>query len=710
MTGGFTTMKTLLYRLFALIVLLSPVYISDQSAMRAEAATPQTAAQRQKAAAQAKKKKEADKRKAQKQKEQAKKQKAQQKAAAEKQEARAKQQEQTAKAQAERQAQKQAEEEAQKQAWLRQQKALNDPTPKKEIISLINIGAKAGYAGIMDKMTENYANISRPNELGNDYAYHSLKGGPGAGLSLTYELEYGAFRFETGFDFTYLNSTSAYEFSLMRRLEQPYGGNYFYITDDLRETRNVGYVGLPILFGAQFSRYYFMAGAKVGYGLFGNYKQRGQYDIVVKDDALRDPYGLGIHDVPALAKDQHKLSLQQPSVSLCAEVGIDLDEWLQAQPDKKNKKRTKPGERLPFGRENLHYKLGIFAEYGILNTNKATGALPLSFNADSPYPQQTNSVLSIAGTRVNNLFVGLKFAIQFEIPGKVARPIPAPASAAEIAVFDKDELTPLTTAVVQVKNTVNNRTIMKPKAIAKGVIKQRAAVGDYVAIAKAENYYSESVSFTVDSPGIVVPVKIYMQRRPVFRVHITDKETGKSIATQVQIARRDNKETAYTMQTDSVNGSSEVMLQDSLRYALHIEQIGYEAVDTLIRHIGDEMHIALTPIKRGEIFVMKNLFFATNKTRILSSSEDAMNALFSYLERNQDIQIRIIGHTDNVGKDETNQRLSEGRANAVRKDLIEKGINADRIEAEGRGESEPIDTNDTEEGRQNNRRVEIEIL
>ncbi len=122
------------------------------------------------------------------------------------------------------------------------------------------------------------------------------------------------------------------------------------------------------------------------------------------------------------------------------------------------------------------------------------------------------------------------------------------------------------------------------------------------------------------------------------------------------------------------------------------------------------MHLMLAPVKKGEVFIMKNMFFATNKTRILSSSEESLEALASYLNRNQDIRIRIIGHTDNVGKDEGNQRLSEGRANAVRQDLIERGIDESRIEAEGRGEKQPIDTNDTEEGRQNNRRVEIEIL
>ena len=130
----------------------------------------------------------------------------------------------------------------------------------------------------------------------------------------------------------------------------------------------------------------------------------------------------------------------------------------------------------------------------------------------------------------------------------------------------------------------------------------------------------------------------------------------------------------------------------------------------IITNIGDSMNIAMSPIKKGEVFIVKNLHFATNKTRILASSEGALNDLYSYLARNPKVQIKIIGHTDNVGKDAANQKLSDGRANAVMKELIERGIDKNRIQAEGRGESQPIDTNDTEEGRQNNRRVEIEIL
>ena len=74
------------------------------------------------------------------------------------------------------------------------------------------------------------------------------------------------------------------------------------------------------------------------------------------------------------------------------------------------------------------------------------------------------------------------------------------------------------------------------------------------------------------------------------------------------------------------------------------------------------------------------------------------------------MSIRITGHTDNVGSDKANMTLSEGRAKAVRSEIIKRGIAAERIEAEGKGETEPIADNATEEGRAQNRRVEFTII
>lgn len=704
-----------------------------------------TAQDKQKAAKQKaaeKKKKEQEKAKAQKQKEQAKKkaaaQKANDKKQAERQKAQAERQKeadkqaaQRAKEQLARQkeaerlqaakeeaaAEKQAQEEAQKQAWLKQQAELADPTPRTEVVSLFNIGAKVGYAAMMDKMSRNLSNVSRPGQLDSKYAYQSLTGGAGAGLSATYELEYGAFRFETGLDFTWLNSRSDYGFALTRGNNYypsegatPIHQTYTYTTDDLREVRNVGYIGLPVMFGAQFGRYFFMVGAKVGYGLFGNYSQRGQYDITVQDEEILEPYGMGIVDVPQTAADNRKLNMRQPSVSICAEFGIDLDEWMQAQPDKKNKKRVKAGERLPFGREHIHYKVSAFAEYGVLNTNNPTGAMPLIFNENDYRPQVTNTMLALSDTKLNNLFVGLKFAVQFEVPGKTARPVPPPASYTTIRVVDAATGETLNGVAVEIINTKNNRPAMKQKVLAEGTARQRTNVGNYVAIAQAEHYYPEDVAYSIIEPGTTTAMEIRLRRMPLFRVSVSDAESGVAIPAQVEICPCKTRQAAYTLATDSTNGASSIYLADTATYTLRIAQVGYEEYEAPIAHIGDSMHVVLKPIKKGEVFVMRNLHFATNKTRILSSSEEALEALFGYLERNPEIRIKIMGHTDNVGKDAANQRLSEGRAEAVREDLIKRGINETRIEAKGYGETRPIDTNDTEEGRQNNRRVEVEVL
>lgn len=76
---------------------------------------------------------------------------------------------------------------------------------------------------------------------------------------------------------------------------------------------------------------------------------------------------------------------------------------------------------------------------------------------------------------------------------------------------------------------------------------------------------------------------------------------------------------------------------------------------------------------------------------------------------NPDFLLNIAGHTDSQGADDMNQKLSEDRANAVKDYLAKKGVAADRMTAEGFGETKPIDTNATAAGRRENRRVEFTV-
>ena len=109
-------------------------------------------------------------------------------------------------------------------------------------------------------------------------------------------------------------------------------------------------------------------------------------------------------------------------------------------------------------------------------------------------------------------------------------------------------------------------------------------------------------------------------------------------------------------------------------------------------------------------FLLHNIYFATGKTRILETSEPALRELYEYLLARPEQHIRIVGHTDNIGSDRSNQVLSEGRCEEVKRAMIERGIAPERIEISGRGERDPIMPNDSDEHRQMNRRVEIVLL
>ena len=105
-----------------------------------------------------------------------------------------------------------------------------------------------------------------------------------------------------------------------------------------------------------------------------------------------------------------------------------------------------------------------------------------------------------------------------------------------------------------------------------------------------------------------------------------------------------------------------------------------------------------------------NLEFQTARAKILDESVESLNELAEVLQKQPDWGLQIAGHTDNVGRAQSNLILSKKRAESVRDFMIERGIDAERISVLYFGETQPIETNDTPEGRQANRRVEMTII
>ncbi|OJJ21012.1 hypothetical protein BKI52_10585 [marine bacterium AO1-C] len=123
-----------------------------------------------------------------------------------------------------------------------------------------------------------------------------------------------------------------------------------------------------------------------------------------------------------------------------------------------------------------------------------------------------------------------------------------------------------------------------------------------------------------------------------------------------------------------------------------------------------EMKTNFGKLEKGKPIVLNNIFFEFAKARLLPESFSELDKLVTLLKKYPQIKIRIMGHTDNVGTQERNQRLSEQRARSVVNYLRKNGIKVKRLEFKGYGEVHPIDSNQTKVGRQKNRRVEFVIL
>lgn len=109
-------------------------------------------------------------------------------------------------------------------------------------------------------------------------------------------------------------------------------------------------------------------------------------------------------------------------------------------------------------------------------------------------------------------------------------------------------------------------------------------------------------------------------------------------------------------------------------------------------------------------YELKNVFFDTGKSTLRPESNKELNELTEFMSLQKTMVIEIAGYTDNVGTDESNLKLSQDRAAAVRNYLIQHKIPANQVQAKGYGATNPVADNSTPEGRQQNRRTEVHIV
>jgi outer membrane protein OmpA-like peptidoglycan-associated protein len=162
-------------------------------------------------------------------------------------------------------------------------------------------------------------------------------------------------------------------------------------------------------------------------------------------------------------------------------------------------------------------------------------------------------------------------------------------------------------------------------------------------------------------------------------------------------------------------GKFDILLEGGETYLIKIKGVG-EAKDYNrfeLPLLGENESYGKTTLtiqfEQPKVFTLDNVEFETGKSSLTQESYSELEELREYMQLKEDLVVEIAGHTDNVGDEESNMRLSEARANTVRNYLISKGISPDRIIAKGYGESQPIAPNSSDEGRQRNRRTEVRV-
>ncbi|MEL7220472.1 MAG: OmpA family protein [Bacteroidota bacterium] len=220
---------------------------------------------------------------------------------------------------------------------------------------------------------------------------------------------------------------------------------------------------------------------------------------------------------------------------------------------------------------------------------------------------------------------------------------------------------------------------------------------------------------------------LYEEARPkpvtYLRAKVMNSKTKKALAgTLVELNTDEDDLEQLQVKTDS-DGQFLLVLPAGYNYQLSVEKEGYLFYSDRFELSGEasrekpyELEVMLQPIPAkvsaagNEPIVLRNVLFATASAELLTVSAPELDRLVQLLKDNTALNIQINGHTDNVGEEAANQTLSEARAKAVYDYLIQAGITAGRLAYEGFGESRPIKSNETEEGRQRNRRTEFIIF
>ncbi len=217
--------------------------------------------------------------------------------------------------------------------------------------------------------------------------------------------------------------------------------------------------------------------------------------------------------------------------------------------------------------------------------------------------------------------------------------------------------------------------------------------------------------FVFISPLVKSQKLMPTESKALLNVLVTDFDMN-PLAGETVIFRATKSGKEYSVVTNQ-QGKAQILLPKGDIYKIKYKELS-EAVDYTQFEVPNkpgrftlDLHMKYEPSK---VFTLNNVYFDVDKATIKPESYKQLDELVELMKLKKGMEIEIAGHTDNTGSKEHNLKLSQLRAEAVKNYLVKKGISAKRIVAKGYGDTEPIATNDTPEGRAKNRRIEVRII
>jgi outer membrane protein OmpA-like peptidoglycan-associated protein len=237
------------------------------------------------------------------------------------------------------------------------------------------------------------------------------------------------------------------------------------------------------------------------------------------------------------------------------------------------------------------------------------------------------------------------------------------------------------------------------------------ASGDYVYFISNETKDGSSDLFRIELPDAAKPNPVVL-----IKGKIIDTKTKKPISAEIIYNNLKNDEYVGSASSDPATGEYKIVLPCGKNYSFMANKKNYYPISdnidvTEIKTYKEiERDLYLTPIEIGEKVRLNNIFFDYDKSTLKVESYPELKRLIDLFKDYPNLKIEVSGHTDNIGNQDYNKKLSNERANSVMTYLISKGIQKSKISATGFGKTQPVADNSTDDGRAMNRRVEFKIL